>query len=416
MQPSNSSTERSNPPPRRKSCEACKNAKRRCDLAFPACFRCARRNLTCVYPGNQPAVFQEPVLDILAMIEQSQDPPPVSSVGSQCLPEFNLSALSDLELRQCTMPDPVIDYSLPTSPDIYHTYHQSIVQTPRTESVILRTRSSTPISSVIAQRLQFSIDMLKDAPRMMVLENQTPWCHRQLYKDGMPRSMQDAFSCCAMYMARNEVNAPIILASFKTRIQDLLSSSPPTTPLEALAHTQALILYQIMRLFDGDIQARASAEPLISTLESSALSLLQYVHFPDPFEPEAIFPGSIEPVMEFWTSWVFQESARRTVLVTFYFTQIYRLLHDDPNMQCDGRLGLVHSWYFSAGLWHAQSAFDFAVAWTEKEHFVVYDANFTDVLQRARPTDVDLFGRMLLSAVLGIDEVRAWFYSRGAIL
>ncbi|KAK1150261.1 hypothetical protein N8T08_000163 [Aspergillus melleus] len=258
--------------------------------------------------------------------------------------------------------------------------------------------------------------MLKSAPRMMVLENQTPWCHPQLYKDGMPRAMQDAFACCAMYMARNDVNAPVILASFKTRIQDLLSSSPPTTPLEALAHTQALLLYQIMRLFDGDIQARASAEPLISTLESSALSLLQYIHFPDPLQPEVTFPGSIEPVMDFWASWVFQESARRTVLVTFYFAQIHRLLHDDPNMQCDGRLGLVHSWYFSAELWHAQSAFDFAVAWTEKEHFVVYSANFSDVLQRARPTDVDLFGRMLLSAVLGIDEIRAWFYSRGAIL
>lgn len=219
-----------------------------------------------------------------------------------------------------------------------------------------------------------------------------------------------------MYMARNDVNAPVILASFKTRIGDLISSDPPTTPLEVLAHTQALILYQIMRLFDGDVQARASAEPLISTLESSALSLLQYVHFPDPLESETTFPGSIEPAMEFWTSWVFQESARRTVLVTFYFTQIYRLLHDDPNMQCDGRLGLVHSWYFSADLWHAQSAFDFAVAWTENEHFVVYNANFSDVLQRARPTDVDLFGRMLLSAVLGIDEARAWFYSRGSIL
>lgn len=217
-------------------------------------------------------------------------------------------------------------------------------------------------------------------------------------------------------MARNDVNAPVIIASFKTRIQDLLSSSTPATPSEALAHTQSLILYQIMRLFDGDIQARASAEPLISTLESSALSLLQYVHFPGPLESEATFPGSIEPVMEFWTSWVFQESARRTVLITFYFTQVYRLLHDDPSMQCDSRLGLVHSWYSSASLWHAQSAFDFAVAWAEKEHFVVYDANFSDMLQRAQPTDVDLFGRMLLSAVLGIDEIRAWFYSRGAIL
>lgn len=189
MQPSNSSAERSNPPPRRRSCDACKLAKRRCDLAFPACFRCARRNLTCVYPGKQPAVFREPALDVLSMIEQSQDLPPFAVPGSQLVPEFNLSALSDLEPSGFVMPDPG-DHPLTASPDLFHSYHQSIVQTPRTGTGILRTRSSTPVSSVIAQRLQFSIDMLKDAPRMMVLENQTPWCHRQLYKDGMPRSMQ----------------------------------------------------------------------------------------------------------------------------------------------------------------------------------------------------------------------------------
>lgn len=189
MQPSNSSTERSNPPPRRKSCEACKIAKRRCDLAFPACLRCARRNLTCVYPGKQPTAFQDPALDVFSLLEQSQDPSFFSG-ESQCPPEINLPALSDLELHQCTMPGLGVDYPLNISPEFHHRYHRSIVQSLRAETVILRTRSSTPISTVIAQRLQFSIDMLKDAPRMMVLENQTPWCHRQLYQDGMPRSLQ----------------------------------------------------------------------------------------------------------------------------------------------------------------------------------------------------------------------------------
>ncbi|POR34231.1 Uncharacterized protein TPAR_05558 [Tolypocladium paradoxum] len=44
--------ERANPPPRRKSCEACIKAKRRCDSAVPACLRCSQRRITCEYPGR----------------------------------------------------------------------------------------------------------------------------------------------------------------------------------------------------------------------------------------------------------------------------------------------------------------------------------------------------------------------------
>ncbi|CAK96813.1 hypothetical protein CBS115989_6722 [Aspergillus niger] len=280
---------------------------------------------------------------------------------------------------------------------------------------MIRTRSSLSISAIVTERLQFGMDVLKQAPRMMVLENQTPWCHRQLYKDGMPRSMQDAVACCALYMARNEINAPVILSSFKTRIDDLLASPPPKTPLEALAHTQSLILYQIMRLFDGDIHARLSAEPLIPMLETSAFSLLNYVYFPAA-EPDTALTAPMDAVMQSWTEWVYQESARRTALFTFYLVQIYRLVTGENNLSCDGRLGLIHSWYLSAYLWSAQTAFDFAVAWNENQHFVVCNADFGHVLERARPSDVDVFGRMLLSTLLGIDQVKAWFYSRGAIL
>lgn len=46
------------------------------------------------------------------------------------------------------------------------------------------------VALAIATRLQYSIDELVKAPKMMITENQTPWCHRHLYEDEMPRSMQ----------------------------------------------------------------------------------------------------------------------------------------------------------------------------------------------------------------------------------
>lgn len=76
----------------------------------------------------------------------------------------------------------------------------------------------------------------------------------------------------------------------------------------------------------------------------------------------------------------------------------------------------MHSWYLSAHLWGAQDAAEFGAAWVEKDHFVVGELNFGRVLTEARAGDVDVFGRMLLVSYLGIEEARAWFLARGAIL
>ncbi|OQD81136.1 hypothetical protein PENANT_c029G07574 [Penicillium antarcticum] len=266
------------------------------------------------------------------------------------------------------------------------------------------------------RRIQFAVDVLKDIPRMMVTETQTPWCHRQLYKNNLPKEMQDAFTCCSLYITKNEINAPVLMSIFDSRINDLLSSPPPTTPLELLARIHALILYLIMRLFDGDTRSQPSSQCLFDALEISVQSILGSIYLPHPSEPLELLPLSMDSVMNFWDSWIFQESARRTVMMVFYFISIHNFVQGRPHPICDGRLGLELAWYQSAHLWNAQSAFDFAVAWTENLHFIVYNADFSGLLQDAKPDDVDLFGRMLIVTKLGIDETKAWFHARGGSL
>lgn len=169
-------------------------------------------------------------------------------------------------------------------------------------------------------------------------------------------------------------------------------------------------------MFDSDIRFCAATEKVFPMLESAIFSLLGCLHLPDPANPADLLPSSMESIMDFWTSWAFQESARRTVLLGLYSSQIYKLLQGTASMYCDGRLGLVHAWYSSAHLWNAETAFDFAVAWTERQHFVITNADFSDVLQNAHADDVDLFTKMLLVTVLGIDKAKAWFQARGALL
>jgi hypothetical protein len=50
--------------------------------------------------------------------------------------------------------------------------------------------ASTPIPVTVAQRLQYSLDLIKGIPRQMVVDIETPWCHPALYREEMPRSMQ----------------------------------------------------------------------------------------------------------------------------------------------------------------------------------------------------------------------------------
>ena len=186
MQSLNSSTERTNAPPRRKSCEACKVAKRRCDLAWPACFRCARRNLTCVYPGRQPQSLDQEAPSLPISLPEnlfSSHYAEVQCVADYVFPPNLDSGVVDLSNSETDILD-LLAQCPPIQPPTPQLAYQDA------GTAVIRTRSAMPISTIVTTRLQFGIDVLNQAPKMMVLENQTPWCHRQLYNDGMPRSMQ----------------------------------------------------------------------------------------------------------------------------------------------------------------------------------------------------------------------------------
>ncbi|KAJ6171378.1 hypothetical protein N7470_000445 [Penicillium chermesinum] len=349
------------------------------------------------------------------LLQDAWQPP---TIRPQCLVSYDLAEPHPTDMIQGR----VVSHMNGANDECYHSLWLSpadeVHLSPDFELSVARARAQPPkpLSEILASRLQYSIDVFRDAPRMMIMENQTPWCHPQLYKNKMPKVMQDAYSCCSMYLSKNEINAPVIMNLTDAKINELLSTTHPTTLPEILARVHALILYQIMRLFDGDVLFHRSTDTLFPELENSIFTLMPFLHLPRPSDSVYPLPVSMESISEFWKSWILQESARRTVLITFFFTRIYKTLRGTRDMQCDGTLGLEHAWYLSSHLWSSQSAFDFAVAWAEKPHFVVENLNFSWVLGNAQPDDVDQFGKMLLVTLLGIDGAKAWFYARNAIL
>ncbi|KAF4471035.1 C6 finger domain-containing [Fusarium albosuccineum] len=423
--------ERRNPPPRRKSCAACTKAKRRCDFAVPACLRCSQRRIACQYPlrtprgqaAAQPDSPETIMPSLLTNDSASSTPSPVVGVEEPTADDFNtIIAAIDTSF------DDLEGFDVPMDDTALELIQQPMALAPPS------TKDFGLIPESIANRLQWSTDEIQKAPSNMVLENQTPWCHSQLYKNEMPRSMQgmalnfshclvpstkagpDAHAACALYLAKNRVNSPIIFRSIESRVNDLLSAPPPITPLDCVAHTQALILYQIIRLFDGDVSARASAERMIPAIEASAMSLFSHAQFDLDGASSSLPLFPIAPTKTFWMDWILQESIRRTLLFSFYFVQIYRIMANYKGLHCDGRLGLCHSWTLSAHLWHASTPLEFAEAWKNKKHFVITNAVFGEVLQDAMAEDIDRFGRILISSLMGAEEAEGWFASRGGTL
>ncbi|UKZ67457.1 uncharacterized protein TrAtP1_008616 [Trichoderma atroviride] len=417
--------ERNNPPPRKKSCAACIKAKRRCDFAVPACLRCSQRRIQCEYPSrtlptkvrapSHAANGPVPLQDAAVLDGASGDD---CSGGAETIAgQLRPTAAGELQEPGQYRFKP-IPYNFEALDYVAGRQGHDVIHQPSMLAAPTTRGFQDGLNEIVAKRLQFSLDQIHKAPKTMVMETQTPWSHPLLYADSMPRSMQDAHASCALYVAKNRANAPVIFRCIESRVQDLLCEPIPTTPIDSLARTQALLLYEIIHLFDGDISARALGERIIPFLETSTIGLLAHVTFDteanysDPFSE-----CSLATLSDLWKDWTFQESARRTLLFAFFFMQAYRVLTGTQNLkQCDGRLGLCHFWTVSEHLWQAETALEFRDAWQQENHFLVIDGQVAVVLSEAKAGDVDVFGKMLISAAVGIPELEAWFASRGGSL
>lgn len=237
-------------------------------------------------------------------------------------------------------------------------------------------------------------------------------------------------------MAKNAVNADIIARSIESRVQELVATPMPGNPHEVLARAHALLLYQIIRIFDGNLHSGAAAEGTTQALEDSAFALLNHIVFDEapamsnasdrsdagfystpptsdlshPSPPSAVtqantpttastptpspgpqtpqhlnpqpslpldlnfYPLEVDTTRTFWHAWIFQESARRTVVIIFWFIQCYRSLRGRLLNSCPGRLAEVRfSFTMSEQLWRAQDPLGFSMAWCSGRRFVIRD-------------------------------------------
>lgn len=164
-----SARERRNPPSRRKSCAACIKSKRRCDASVP-CFRCQQRKIPCIYsPSRTPHTSSL----------ETQCPSP----GSHTSLDWSGDSSNDNAQFAPAVQDELLDLSLVNESINDDPFQSSLLMAPVSKELELT-------SEVFRTRLQYAVDIIKGAPMSMLFENQTPWCHPLLYKNGMPKFMQ----------------------------------------------------------------------------------------------------------------------------------------------------------------------------------------------------------------------------------
>lgn len=134
-------------------------------------------------------------------------------------------------------------------------------------------------------------------------------------------------------------------------------------------------MYQTLRLSDTDTRVRLGYDATIPHLEEAAYALLPHITFHDSSTtdqpPDALPLYPIAAARDFWTSWIFHESARRTLAMILFFIVAHRFVRGELT-QCGSNKYVSRSVTLSAHLWKAKDPVDFALAWRNKKHYVVH--------------------------------------------
>ncbi|KAH7126910.1 hypothetical protein B0J11DRAFT_432261 [Dendryphion nanum] len=283
---------------RKKSCVACVKAKRRCDLGYPACARCSSKNLECSYPNPTVRVRAAKVVvrqTTPDLVPETSDAPASSDSSS---PEINdMDQYVDYEPFKSVITNNLGDSS---SPDSYDSLKESppltIANMPQIwEPVVLEQR-----------QVIFIVNKLCTFIPSLAYSGQAMFMHEGLWQNCQPEAYQDSCMVSALYLAKTESNQCILANSINTKIAALVAASNSWSLEQHLAAVQSLIIYQIIRLFDPNLGLQELAHKQNKLLEIWTAQLWKR-----SFIESDKLPNCRQ-------SWIFQESLRRTVLISVF--------------------------------------------------------------------------------------------------
>lgn len=212
--------------------------------------------------------------------------------------------------------------------------------------------------------------------------------------------LQDVYCVCAAYLSKSTTNQNLVFHILSNKVDGLVSlrQSNYGSFEDELASVQALIIYQIIRLFDGDIRQRGTAEAQFQLLDAWVMQLRLRSEFDLPPSTQS------SP----YRNWLFIESVRRTVLMSILLRAIYYAI---KNGFCDTVSDMAGLPLTVRGeLWEAKSEGEWMLATRGSQPEILTYHEFTEVWGGVPVgSDLDEFQKVLLVACIGEEGLQTRF-------
>ncbi|KIL85867.1 hypothetical protein FAVG1_10836 [Fusarium avenaceum] len=299
----------------RRSCQACAKARRRCNLAAP-CERCCTKRIACCYVNEPaPATLSSSPIKAIKRLPKVRGPQNI-----QNLSRLVISGILDTHLQMFirgVLRDGLYQGSRPplTQSDVSCLHDLSITHKSFDSGVQIFNPLRLEIVRVFNQStLHRLINILRSFPAEYAERDTTSFIHPGIYGATLPSPLQEIRDICYSYSVGGQYLASNRLDALRLTIRRLLRSSKRASSFpETLAHAQAIILAQIIRLLEcesRDEDAECDNE------EMWALTHTLWQHAPTQL------PSALSP----WQAWLFSENVRRTIVVCNILLAVYSSL------------------------------------------------------------------------------------------
>ncbi|TGO65679.1 hypothetical protein BOTNAR_0075g00290 [Botryotinia narcissicola] len=385
--------------------------KRKCDRAWPRCQRCVTRGSGCQYIGrnrHQPQRSPDSNVDQSVPIAENSGDRPSSNWQ---LEQYHAEPASLLTPCWDDALFEFPNYSSPASDGnfVFNCIHDEVAQQASSSADPGIVRAITSDTKLQA-RVEFVAKRLARIPRVFVQHGHTMFIHQMQFQQSCSLALQDAMSACALYCMKGVANQALVFGILEHKCQQLIASTNAllASRTDLLAALQALLLYQMVRLFDGDIRLRAHAEAdeAIVILWASQLS-------PPTFNTEEIILATLGSTgadivttgcKSDWHSWLVDESIRRTVITTFMLKGVYSFL----KLGYDSPTNLNVCFTAQAALWNAQSAIGWCRAQDKTERHEIWVTRWDETIAKTKPVDLEELGVLIMTMLWGPEATRIW--------
>ncbi|KAH7083437.1 RNA polymerase 2 mediator complex component [Paraphoma chrysanthemicola] len=413
------------------ACSACAKSKRKCGRQTPSCVRCTDRGIRCVYPystreapSSSRPLLSKPEIGSIPIADDGplgEDAGTSFSGGTDHIPAESLS----LEMSFPLMYNESATSSALIETPIGQISDADWFLAPETWRMthVMDSMATVPIG---IPKMKSYILLLQSWFRRWVTHGSNPFVHSHLYKANFPACMQVAYATLTSYTHRTPENTDIILRIVADRSAELLqehgavpsrigtegwtAEGPQDIDLfTQLSRLHALMVYQLIGLFDGDIRSRHVAEGQMSVQDNWANRLFQEASKTLTNTRDAgtqligSLPRPTTTLQQRWYIWILSESIRRTWLIASSIFSIYSALQQRWSV-CPGSIMYSNR----KGMWSAESSTDWDRLCSKSGAVSLQRFECSRLPYDADPDDIDEFGDAMLNMTVHEELLEKW--------